>query len=68
MLLQQPLNWDRELPQEALDDWPTLGELILDLNLQDVGGERHETEALVNRAKEKHFYNVEGAMLHKSPN
>lgn len=47
VLLQQSLNWDRELPQEALDNWPTLGELILDLNLQDVGGKRHETEPLV---------------------
>lgn len=46
MLLQQPLNGDRELPQEALDNWPTFGELVLDLNLQDVGGKRHETEAL----------------------
>lgn len=64
MLLQQPLNWDRELSQEALDDWPTLGKLILDLNLQDISGKRHKTEPLVSwrrrkqSRKKRHFPNV----------
>lgn len=46
VFLQQPLDWDRQLSQEAFDDRPTLGEFILDLDLQDVGGKRHEAEPL----------------------
>lgn len=38
MFLQQPLHRDRELPQEAFDDGPTLGKLVLYFDLQDVGG------------------------------
>lgn len=54
VFLQQPLNWDREFSQEALDNRPTLGKLILDLNLQDIGGKRHETEALVSWNRRQH--------------
>lgn len=46
MFFQQPLDRDRELPQEALDDWPTLGKFILHLDLQDVSGQRHKVEPL----------------------
>lgn len=54
VFLQQPLNWDREFSQEALDNRPTLGKLVLDLNLQDIGGKRHETEPLVSWNRRKH--------------
>ena len=46
MFFQQPLDWDGQLPQEALDDWPTLGKLILHLNLQNVSGQRHKVKPL----------------------
>jgi len=46
VLLQQPLHGDGELPEETLDDRPTLGELVLHLDLQDVRGQRHEGEPL----------------------
>lgn len=46
MFFQQPLDRDRELPQEALDDWPTLGKFILHLDLQDVSGQRDKVKPL----------------------
>lgn len=46
MLFQQPLDGDRELPQEALDDWPTLGKLVLHLNLQDISRQGHKVKPL----------------------
>lgn len=52
MFLQQPLDRDGELPQEALDDGPTLGKLILHLNLQDVSGKRHKVEPLETQREE----------------
>lgn len=42
VFFQQPLHWDGQLPQEALDDWPTLGKLILHLDLQHVGQQSHK--------------------------
>lgn len=51
MFFQEPLDRDGELPQEALDDWPALGELVLHLDLQDVGRQRHETKPLGERQK-----------------
>ena len=46
MFFQQPLNRDRELPKEALDDWTTFGKLVLHLNLQDVSRQRHKVKPL----------------------
>lgn len=51
VFLQQPLHRHGQLPQEAFDDGPTLGELVLDFDLQDVGGQRHEAEPLERRTK-----------------
>lgn len=46
VFFQQPLDRDRKLPQKALDDWPTLGKLVLYLNFQDIRGQRHKVESL----------------------
>ena len=46
MLLQQPLHRHGQLAQEALDDGPALGKLVLHLDLQHVRGQRHKVEAL----------------------
>ena len=46
VFFQQPLHRDGQLPQEALDDWPTLGKLILHLDLQDVSGQGHKVKPL----------------------
>lgn len=46
VFLQQPLHRHGQLPQEAFDDGPTLGELVLDFDLQDVGGQGHEVKPL----------------------
>lgn len=54
MFFQQPLDRDRQLPQEAFDDWPTLCKLILHLDLQDISGQRHKVKPLeiqTNRGK-----------------
>lgn len=46
---QESLNRNNQLTQEALNDWPALGELVLHLNLQHVAQERHEGELLQHR-------------------
>lgn len=53
MFLQQPLNRDGELPQEAFDDGPTLGKLVLHFDLQDVGGQGHKVKPLERRTEER---------------
>lgn len=40
--LQESLHRDDQLTQEALDDWPALGKLILHLDLQHVRHQSHE--------------------------
>lgn len=38
MFLQQPLDRDGQLPEEAFDDWPTFGKFVFHLDLQNIGG------------------------------
>lgn len=51
VFLQQPLHGHRQLPQEALDDGPTLGKLVLHFDLQDVGGQGHKVKPLWRRTE-----------------
>lgn len=39
---QKSLDGDDQLAQEALDDWPALGKLILHLNLQHISYQSHK--------------------------
>lgn len=54
VFLQQPLDGHGELPQETLDDGPTLGELVLHVDLQDVSGQGHEGEPLQGEERVSH--------------
>lgn len=38
MFLQQPLDRDGQLPEEAFDDWPTFGKFVFHLDLQNISG------------------------------
>ena len=40
--LQQPLHRNDQLTQEALDDWPALGKLVLHLDLHDIRHQGHK--------------------------
>lgn len=53
VFFQQPLDGDGKLPQEALDDWPTLGKLVLHFDLQDVSGQRNKGKSLKKQTEER---------------